>query len=235
MKTLKITLGIFLIVLGIILLATTNSNGIGIALMFILGGIGILMYVLFAHKYNLSKLFDITYIKQFIMKHLGFIIVFTFFFIVFGIAGHYDYMYELAEHNRIQQQEEYEDNASILITTVSQPENNHYVDSVSNKDILICYRKPFKEEHADGYFLNETDIVYTAIWYNGYLYKPTWSFHDIDEDYIVETTIIEQANSDMRAFYEEEDKLFENSNEPLFIEWDYIIFEKATKKELENL
>lgn len=38
----------------------------------------------------------------------------------------------------------------------------------------------------------------------------------------------------MRAYYYEEDKLFENSNESLFIEWDYIIFEKATKEELEK-
>lgn len=151
------------------------------------------------------------------------------------IARYYDCTNELAENNRIREQEEYADNTSILITTVSQPEDNHYVDSVSNKDILICYRKPFKEEHADGYFLNETDIVYTAIWYNGYLYTPTWSFHDTDEDYIVETTVIEQANSDMRAYYYEEDKLLENSNEPLFIEWDYIIFKKATKEELEKL
>lgn len=243
MKTLKITLGIFLIVLGIILLTITNSNDTGIALMsilggFILGGIGILMYVLFAHKYNLSKLFDITYIKQLIMKYLGLIIVFIFFFIVFGIAGHYDYMYELAEHNRIQQQEEYEDNASILITTVSQPEHNHYIDSVSNKNILICYRKSFEEEYADDYFLNEThDIVYTGIWYNGYLYIPKWYLHDvvIDEGYIIETTVIKQANSDMKAYYYEEDKLIEKSNEPLFIEWDYIMFEKATKEELEKL
>lgn len=152
-----------------------------------------------------------------------------------AIAMYYDCTNELAENNRIREQEEYADNTSILITTVSQPENNHYVDSVPNKDILICYRRPFKGEHADGYFLNETDIVYTAIWYNGYLYTPTWSFYDIDEDYIVETTIIEQANSEMRAYYYEEDKLLENSNEPLFIEWDYIIFEKATKEELENL
>ena len=153
-----------------------------------------------------------------------------------AIARYYDYTNELAENNRIREQEEYEDNTSILITTVSQPEDNHYVDSVSNKDILICYRKAFEEEYADDYFLNETpDIVYTAIWYNGYLYTPKWCFHDIDEDYIIETTVIEQANSDMRAYYYEEDKLLENSNEPLFIEWDYIIFEKATKEELENL
>ncbi len=152
-----------------------------------------------------------------------------------AIARYYDYTNELAENNRIREQEEYEDNTSILITTVSQPEDNHYVDSVSNKNILICYRKAFEEEYANDYFLNETpDIVYTAIWYNGYLYTPKWCFHDIDEDYIIETTVIEQANSDMRAYYEE-DKLLENSNEPLFIEWDYIIFEKATKEELENL
>lgn len=171
------------------------------------------------------------------MKHLGFIIIFTFFFIIFGIAGHYDYIYELAENNRIQQQEEYEDSASILITTVSQPEYNHYVDSVSNKNILICYRESFEGEYKDDYFLNEThDIVYTSIWYNGYIYTPKWFLHnvDIDKDYIIETTVIEQANSDMKAYYYEEDKLFENSNEPLFIEWDYIIFEKATKEELEK-
>ena len=147
-----------------------------------------------------------------------------------AIASCYDYTNELAENNRIREQEEYADNTSILITTVSQPENNYYVDSVSNKNILICYRKAFKEEYADDYFLNVThDIVYTAIWYNGYLYIPKWYFHEIDEDYIVETTVIEQANSDMRAYY------LENSNEPLFIKWDYIIFEKATKEELENL
>ena len=153
------------------------------------------------------------------------------------IARYYDCTNELAENNRIREQEEYADNTSILITTVSQPENNYYVDSVSNKDILICYRKPFKEEHADGYFLNETDIVYTGIWYNGYLYKPTWYLHDvvIDEGYIIETTVIKQANSDMKAYYYEEDKLIENNNEPLFIEWDYIMFEKATKEELEKL
>ena len=147
-----------------------------------------------------------------------------------AIARCYDCTNELAENNRIREQEEYADNVSILITTVSQPENNHYVDSVSNKDILICYRKPFKGEHADDYFLSKThDIVYTAIWYNDYLYTPKCYFHEIDEDYIVETTVIEQANSDMRAYYYKED------NEPLFIEWDYIIFEKATKEELENL
>ena len=146
------------------------------------------------------------------------------------IARYYDCTNELSENNRIREQEEYADNASILITTVSQPENNYYVDSVSNKNILICYRKAFEEEHADDYFLNVThDVVYTAIWYNDYLYTPKWYFHEIDEDYIVETTVIEQANSDMRAYY------LENSNEPLFIEWDYIIFEKATKEELENL
>ena len=54
-----------------------------------------------------------------------------------AIARYYDCTNELAKNNRIREQEEYADNASILITTVSQPENNHYVDSVSNKDILI--------------------------------------------------------------------------------------------------
>ena len=39
----------------------------------------------------------------------------------------------------------------------------------------------------------------------------------------------------MKAYYYEEDKLIEKSNEPLFIEWDYIMFEKATKEELEKL
>ena len=33
----------------------------------------------------------------------------------------------------------------------------------------------------------------------------------------------------------QEDKLIKNNNEPLFIEWDYIMFEKATKEELEKL
>ena len=161
---------------------------------------------------------------------LGIFLIIIGIIMLLAIASYYDYTNELAENNKIREQEEYEDNTSILITTVSQPENNHYVDSVSNKDILICYRKPFKEKYADDYFLNVThDIVYTAIWYNGYLYTPTWSSHAIDENYIVETTVIKQANSDMKAYYEE------NSNEPLFIEWDYIIFEKATKEELENL
>lgn len=154
-----------------------------------------------------------------------------------AIARCYDCTNKLAENNRIREQEECEANASILITTVSQPEYNHYVDSVSNKNILICYRESFEGEYKDDYFLNEThDIVYTSIWYNGYIYTPKWFLHnvDIDEDYIIETTVIEQANSDMKAYYYEEDKLFENSNEPLFIEWDYIIFEKATKEELEK-